>query len=252
MNKNLTQKIDKKTRFSIRKFSVGIASVAIGQFILSAPQTVVNAQEEIIEHSVENQANQENSVTNPTPQPENTPPANSVTNAASEENVPTINSENTATTTSETVLASNPVDSTPSGDATAPESNQPNGNTIARPNEPTPETNEQPESEIAELAGVSNTVLNSSNGQRLVLDNLVDTLKSSPSGTIVADFVAPSASFYSLFSTSSETLPNEYNVIYVNKGKVGLESRRGSGTHNVNNFVTDNTPITVVSGNPKL
>ena len=245
MNKNLTQKIDKKTRFSIRKFSVGIASVAIGQFILSAPQTVVNAQEEIIEHSVENQANQENSVTNPTPQLENTPPANSVTNAASEENVPTINLENTATTTSETVLASNPVDSTPSGDATAPESNQPSGNTATTPNETTPETNEQPESEITELAVVSNTVLNSSNGQRLVLNNLVDALKTSPSGTIVADFIAPSASFYSLFSTSSETLQNEYNVIYVNNGKIGVESRRGSGTHNVSNFVTDNTPITV-------
>lgn len=71
---------------------------------------------------------------------------------------------------------------------------------------------------------------NAQNGKRIELDNSVkDSLLSINSGTIFMDFKASTTSgFYSLFSTSSASLKNEYSALIVRDGKLIFESRLGS------------------------
>ncbi|NQI71209.1 hypothetical protein HO594_08605 [Streptococcus suis] len=72
---------------------------------------------------------------------------------------------------------------------------------------------------------------NAQNGKRLELDSSVkDNLLAINSGTIFMDFKASTISgFYSLFSTSSASLKNEYSALIVRDGKLIFESRIGSG-----------------------
>ncbi|MHC3511159.1 sialidase domain-containing protein [Streptococcus suis] len=72
---------------------------------------------------------------------------------------------------------------------------------------------------------------NAQNGKRIELDNSVKySLRSINSGTIFMDFKASTTSgFYSLFSTSSASLKNEYSALIVRDGKLIFESRLGSG-----------------------
>ncbi|HEP1831441.1 TPA: exo-alpha-sialidase [Streptococcus suis] len=76
---------------------------------------------------------------------------------------------------------------------------------------------------------------NAQNGKRIELDNSVkDSLLSINSGTIFMDFKASTTSgFYSLFSTSSASLKNEYSALIVRDGKLIFESRVGSGGHTI-------------------
>ncbi|HFI0563247.1 TPA: sialidase domain-containing protein [Streptococcus suis] len=71
---------------------------------------------------------------------------------------------------------------------------------------------------------------NAQNGKRLELDSSVkDKLLAIKSGTIFMDFKASTTSgFYSLFSTSSASLKNEYSALIVRDGKLIFESRLGS------------------------
>ncbi|CYU85383.1 sialidase domain-containing protein [Streptococcus suis] len=82
--------------------------------------------------------------------------------------------------------------------------------------------------------------INAQNGKRIELDNSVkDSLLSINSGTIFMDFKASTTSgFYSLFSTSSASLKNEYSALIVRDGKLIFESRVGSGGHTIGH-ITD-------------
>ncbi|HEM4056049.1 TPA: exo-alpha-sialidase [Streptococcus suis] len=99
----------------------------------------------------------------------------------------------------------------------------------------------------AEPAFVNHQVLsldplqtNAQNGKRLELDSSVkDNLLAINSGTIFMDFKASTTSgFYSLFSTSSASLKNEYSALIVRDGKLIFESRVGSGGHTIGH-ITD-------------
>ncbi|MEG3293703.1 sialidase domain-containing protein [Streptococcus suis] len=81
---------------------------------------------------------------------------------------------------------------------------------------------------------------NAQNGKRLELDSSVkDNLLAINSGTIFMDFKASTTSgFYSLFSTSSASLKNEYSALIVRDGKLIFESRVGSGGHTIGH-ITD-------------
>ncbi|HEM3172598.1 TPA: exo-alpha-sialidase [Streptococcus suis] len=81
---------------------------------------------------------------------------------------------------------------------------------------------------------------NAQNGKRLELDSSVkDNLLAINSGTIFMDFKASTTSgFYSLFSTSSVSLKNEYSALIVRDGKLIFESRVGSGGHTIGH-ITD-------------
>ncbi|HFI0231194.1 TPA: sialidase domain-containing protein [Streptococcus suis] len=72
---------------------------------------------------------------------------------------------------------------------------------------------------------------NAQNGKRIELASTVkDSLLAINSGTIFMDFKASTTSgFYSLFSTSSASLKNEYSALIVRDGKLIFESRIGSG-----------------------
>ncbi|HFI2432694.1 TPA: sialidase domain-containing protein [Streptococcus suis] len=71
---------------------------------------------------------------------------------------------------------------------------------------------------------------NAQNGKRIELASTVkDSLLAINSGTIFMDFKASTTSgFYSLFSTSSASLKNEYSALIVRDGKLIFESRIGS------------------------
>ncbi|HFU3800565.1 TPA: sialidase domain-containing protein [Streptococcus suis] len=71
---------------------------------------------------------------------------------------------------------------------------------------------------------------NTQNGKRIELaGSSKDTLLTTQNGTIFMDFKASTTSgFYSLFSTSSASLKNEYSALIVRDGKLIFESRIGS------------------------
>ncbi|HEL2055073.1 TPA: exo-alpha-sialidase [Streptococcus suis] len=90
---------------------------------------------------------------------------------------------------------------------------------------------------------------NAQNGKRLELDNSVkEKLLAIKSGTIFMDFKASTTSgFYSLFSTSSASLKNEYSALIVRDGKLIFESRLGSSGQTIGQ-ITD-TSQRLINGN---
>ncbi|HEL1613194.1 TPA: exo-alpha-sialidase [Streptococcus suis] len=81
---------------------------------------------------------------------------------------------------------------------------------------------------------------NAQNGKRIELASTVkDSLLAINSGTIFMDFKASTTSgFYSLFSTSSASLKNEYSALIVRDGQLRFESRIGSSGQTIGH-ITD-------------
>ncbi|HEM3725947.1 TPA: exo-alpha-sialidase [Streptococcus suis] len=81
---------------------------------------------------------------------------------------------------------------------------------------------------------------NVQNGKRIELASTVkDSLLAINSGTIFMDFKASTTSgFYSLFSTSSASLKNEYSALIVRDGQLRFESRIGSSGQTIGH-ITD-------------
>ncbi|HFI0715498.1 TPA: sialidase domain-containing protein [Streptococcus suis] len=90
---------------------------------------------------------------------------------------------------------------------------------------------------------------NIQNGKRIELDNTVkDSLLAISSGTIYMDFKASTTSgFYSLFSTSSASLKNEYTALIVRNGKLIFENRIGNSGQTIG-LITDASQQ-LISGN---
>ncbi|HFI0468464.1 TPA: sialidase domain-containing protein [Streptococcus suis] len=90
---------------------------------------------------------------------------------------------------------------------------------------------------------------NVQNGKRIELANTVkDSLLAINSGTIFMDFKASTTSgFYSLFSTSSASLKNEYTALIVRDGKLIFESRIGNSGQTIG-LITDASQQ-LISGN---
>lgn len=85
------------------------------------------------------------------------------------------------------------------------------------------------------VLAIENIQTNAQNGRRVELAGAAkDTLLTTKNGTIFMDFKASTISgFYSLFSTSSASLKNEYSALIVRDGKLIFESRIGSSGQTV-------------------
>ncbi|MCR8967841.1 sialidase domain-containing protein [Streptococcus zalophi] len=227
MGKRSKELFDKRHRFSIRRLSVGTASVMIGcvlfggQLVLAdetqAPSENSTVIEEVIleETSVNSnhiatdqvsddvETNSETTIEQPLAVEEdsNTFRSNSENEGVTEnEEVATeSNSENDETTTAERPIVELEVDS------------------IGRLYEEN------------KVVSVDNQRVDSSNNNRIDLDEHLDTVKALNDATVYMELKLDSNSgFKSLFSASSTNYVNNYLTLYSNAGVIGVEGRNGN------------------------
>ncbi|MBJ8325368.1 sialidase domain-containing protein [Streptococcus pacificus] len=225
MGKRSKELFDKRQRYSIRRLTVGTASVMIGSMLLggqvvladeagntsSNPILVEKVNSETKIESLEMDDNQLASK-------ENTQTTVSEDLEANEESTTALSSSENPTTAfsdaiEETDLAAEEVETT-------------------NANRPTVELEVDSIGRLYEenkVLTVDNKRVDSSNDQRIDLGEHLETVKELNDATIYMEFKLDSNSgFKSLFSASSTEHTNNYLTLYSNAGTIGVEGRNGS------------------------